>query len=345
LLVFALIDSTLANSEGTPSICDAYDEELWKPEQQGGHIMYWATAPTHSPRSSVRTADGPISQDPKTYTPGKLTYIHVRSLVQGEKYRGLMMYAKDKKGNKVGSWELPVEDEPRFHLPDSCGGKTVLHAGADEKSYLNVFPFRGPPKGTGMIKFEVLLKYGEANTGYFSWPNKKDLSLTESQHPETQSWFKGAVGESCKDTCQKNGFSMCGSQAVFKSANNADSLQAAVASNYVCRQPMLSSCGASPDGLPGESSESKYCYYRDCPQGTSYCGVSTPGIARFCPCNRPTSPKASQQLLETSEDVWDESRGSWVEEAISVDSKGETPKSVDAGWTLVEDDIGDNHRY
>lgn len=40
---------------------------------------------------------------------GELVYIHVRSLKQGAKFRGIMLYAKDSSGNKVGAWEVLTE--------------------------------------------------------------------------------------------------------------------------------------------------------------------------------------------------------------------------------------------
>merc|ERR1711939_1048423 len=106
-----------ANSIGVPSICDAYDDTIWKPLAEGGKAMYWATKPTRSTHFSVRSADGALQDDPKEYHPGELIYIHVRSLKEFEKPRGLMLYAKDSEGNKVGTWELPTDDKFPFHVP------------------------------------------------------------------------------------------------------------------------------------------------------------------------------------------------------------------------------------
>ena len=90
-----VLSGVAANSLGLniPS-CDVYDESIW-------HAMDWATAPIRRTDFSVRSGDGKRKDDPKTYAPGQLTYIHVRALKQYEKYRGLLLYAVNKSGHKV----------------------------------------------------------------------------------------------------------------------------------------------------------------------------------------------------------------------------------------------------
>ena len=117
---------------GVP-ICDADDEAIWRPLPKGctkkaalagdscadGYNMWWATAPKHTNRFKNFASTSPTSEtQSRAYTPGALTYIHVRATEQDLKYRGLLLYAQDESGKKVGSWELPHEvipDRAPFH--------------------------------------------------------------------------------------------------------------------------------------------------------------------------------------------------------------------------------------
>ena len=93
--------------------------------------MYWCDPPSWDADFSIRTGDGDPAADSKLYRPGGLTYIHIRALKMGLKYRGLLLYAQNSEGKKVGSWELPKEDAISFHTPPgSCEERAVMHSGA-----------------------------------------------------------------------------------------------------------------------------------------------------------------------------------------------------------------------
>ena len=161
-LIVALASS---NSLGlNVPICDTDNPEIWKPLPSKcskekalggddcalGYAMWWAKAPKHTDRYKTFASTSPTSTtEASSYSPGGLLYIHIRATQQNLKYRGLLLYALDRRGNKVGSWELPYEvmglsidwhvcvtsptaqEEQMFHTPPgSCEGKAVMHSGA-----------------------------------------------------------------------------------------------------------------------------------------------------------------------------------------------------------------------
>jgi len=302
-MLLACVQMTSANSLGlNVPICDAYDVAIWKPLDQGGVFMWWTAAPKHTTDFTLRTGDG-ISDEghsQASYKPGQLVYIHIRAHKKGHKYRGLLLYAKNAKGQKVGSWQLPVEDKVMFHTPPGfCGAdayRTVMHSGADEKNYHNVFPFVAPAAGTGKITFEALVKIGPANTGYFAWPNTAPLSLEESKPATSQLWFKGAPGESCEQTCSKLG------RACFEeglsSVTRPTSLQSAIGKKYACKQPLLKGCSQSD---PSESVNDGFCYYQGCASTKATCSSQDRSGTRFCPCQG-----SKMTAIEDPGDDWDE---------------------------------------
>ncbi len=60
----------------------------------------------------------------------------------------------------VGDFLTTPGDE--FQVPDSCGGHTVTHTNANIKALHTRFLWQAP-KGTGTVKFRVLIKQGEQN--------------------------------------------------------------------------------------------------------------------------------------------------------------------------------------
>ena len=82
-----------------------------------------------------------------------------------------LRYAVDANERKVGGWAIPLESPMRFWLPPDpgCEGRSLMHAGAEKKRYVERFVFRAPPAGTGPITFRVLVKQGETNRGAFYW--------------------------------------------------------------------------------------------------------------------------------------------------------------------------------
>jgi len=292
--------------------------------------MYWATAPKRNTDFSVRSGDGAKKDDPRTYKPGELVYIHVRSLKEGEKPRGLLLNARDRKGNMVGKWELPEDSESMFHTPaGACKEQTVMHNGATEKNYHHVFAFRTPAKGTGTIKFECLLKLGPANTGYFAWPNTKDLQLTESGTAHRPLWFKGAKGKTCTETCKKLGGSC--DAARLKSLNSASAVENAVEKDYACKKPLLkmNKCSANT-ARPAERGSDQFCEYTTC---AASCNAKSGALARLCPCSGVN--QAMVEDLEAVDGPVDEDEWSEIapEKAVEDVQALELPKKCESFTT------------
>jgi len=302
MALWCVLSSVDANSLGLniPS-CDAYDESIF-------HAMDWATAPTRSTDFSVRSGDGKKKDDPKTYTPDQLTYIHVRALKQFEKYRGLLLYAVNSSGHKVGAWNLPQEQITDFQTPaGACNGSAVMHSGAVMKAYHNSFAFRAPPKGAGTLTFHCLLKMGGANYGYFAWPNNKDLKLKEGSTASSK-WFKGDPGQSCNGACRKAG-QECDEIKLTK-VNSKETFEAQLSSAFACKLPLVAECSRS---TPAEAADG-FCEYQSEHQSAdgsckaSTCTDKTDGESRFCPC--------TAALALANEDEWSEMR----EQLSSTDS-------------------------
>ena len=94
----------------------------------------------------------------------------------------------------MGGWAIPLESPMRFWLPPDpgCGGRSLMHASAEPKRYVERFVFRAPPAGTGPITFRALVKQGETNRGAFYWmgepsprPAPDPLPLCQCQHTQT----------------------------------------------------------------------------------------------------------------------------------------------------------------
>ena len=94
----------------------------------------------------------------------------------------------------MGGWAIPLESPMRFWLPPDpgCGGRSLMHASAEPKRYVERFVFRAPPAGTGPITFRALVKQGETNRGAFYWmgepsprPAPGPLPLCQCQHTQT----------------------------------------------------------------------------------------------------------------------------------------------------------------
>ena len=173
----------------------------------------------------------------------------MRVLRPGMKYIGLLLYAVDEQGSRVGEWTLPPESPPKFSLPVECNLKAVMQATAEEKNYHEVLTFVAPPAGAGTLTFRALVKWGETNGGAFFWPGDKlqqeqFLELEEStETPPPQTWYMGASGVSCEDVCIDKG-GICDVNALA-SVQSEDTLRAALHRHHVCKLPMLESCEES----------------------------------------------------------------------------------------------------
>ena len=102
----------------------------------------------------------------------------------------------------MGGWAIPLESPMRFWLPPDpgCGGRSLMHASAEPKRYVERFVFRAPPAGTGPITFRALVKQGETNRGAFYWmgepsprPAPGPLPLCQCQHTQTHTHTHAAA--------------------------------------------------------------------------------------------------------------------------------------------------------
>ena len=224
------------------------------------------------------------------------------------KYMGLVMYAVDESGQKIGEWDIIPETPPNWWTPPDagCGGKSLMHANVRLKRYHEVFHWRAPktPRGLGKkVTFRVLIKHGYTNGGAFFWPlapamlggmqSNHDLALTEGEPRGSKpGWFVSKVGGvSCATVCAANGNRDCDESVLQNAASDPFALEAAIRSTFACKLPILSSCN---DGAPAvASSGAGTCWYNDalsgrCPKTTARAKCSSSASAtmrRICPCN------------------------------------------------------------
>ena len=243
---------------------------------------------------------------------------------ESSNYMGLMIYAENDAGEKVGSWEIAPEYPPYFWTPPDpgCDGKTLMHADARLKRFHHVFPFRAPKAGTGAITFRALIKHGYTNGGAFFWPKapampnaKDDLTLSEAASVAIEAgWFVGqTVGANCDAVCAANDGRTC-DEATLKTVSASPQLLAsAIESRVVCKKPIIASC--SP-GTPAISAlGSKTCWFRDTntgaakncpalgePASTNLCAEVPPEKQkRLCPCNAKQRRRLAEESASANE--------------------------------------------
>ena len=253
------------------------------------------------------TTDCPLGYLPCSST---LTVAHMESA----KYIGLLVYAVrqgDANEAKVGAWELPAEEPPRFHTPPDagCGGKALMHASANAKNYFHRFYFRAPSAGTGNLVFRALVKQGDTNGGAFYWPgggaapspggSGGDLLVAKAAPPPPpRLWFRAATTEPCSAACSAHGL-RCDASAIDGAAASA-ALPTGITRHFLCQRPVLVSCDAA---LPsGTDRPDAFCWHGRPAAGCSGTGTPTqsdPCLTlpsqsdhqRFCACATPTRRK------------------------------------------------------
>lgn len=315
ILFSILIPTVIAFSSGDVSLCDAYAnwgcpknnwindkmdrEDRLNCNDTTGALMNWVAEPVRSEEYSVRSGDDHPSADKSSYEPEKIMRIYVRVLEYGWQFRGLLLYAVNDLGTTVGSWDFPQTELSAYYwAPPSCNGNKVLHTTAARKPVLSVLHFRAPKKGTGKITFHCLIKKGPANTGYFYWPMKNDLTLNEAGSSPKTTWFKATPGQSCDDAC--NALKLPCDVKTMKSAGTKSGFSSGVSREFVCNNPPIGSCA---DNAPFMD-ESGTCYYHteSCEdwrinKGELTCDSTTTKESRLCVCgdgskdpNNPNNP-------------------------------------------------------
>mmetsp|Transcript_7216 Transcript_7216/g.8152 ORF Transcript_7216/g.8152 Transcript_7216/m.8152 type:complete len:1138 (-) Transcript_7216:198-3611(-) len=233
--------------------CDAHDATL------GDTVMDWTTPMVRTDMYTIRSGDRACEHDRTHYVPDEYVTIYLRTTKARMQFRGLLLYADDSAGNKVGTWES--FDETYFWMPPNCNG-AVMHLSAAPKHYLHTFRFRAPAAGTGPITFQGLIKRGEANLGEFYWPNLNgELVLQEAVAPP-RSWYVGSNGATCEETCAPHGG--C-DEALMNSlsSHSTETFYRQLSRHATCTLPLLdASCDPTPmmgpDGwcsVPGEQCE------------------------------------------------------------------------------------------
>ena len=175
LLTLLFFDACYGASDSDPgivSLCDATsphwgcDPRFWKDGDRTQCLnttqkMSWASSPVPSDCFTIKA--GINEHNPTTsYTPNTIVPLHIRVTCYKMWYRGIMLYAIDGNGNKVGDWELVAQEPEVFKRPwpeksSNCFG-TLMHASAQYKPYHSVVYFKAPPAGTGTITFQCLIK-------------------------------------------------------------------------------------------------------------------------------------------------------------------------------------------
>jgi len=281
--LFTLFSFAYSASNGVGTTCNAYDPEL------GVNIMPWASPPVHTTNFSLTLltngGDG-------TYNPGAWHTLELRSTVYDATYRGLLLYAQDASGTKVGEWSMPT-DKSRpalFWLSEKCrseGGNVVVHMSADVKPRSTTFRWKAPTHGTGNVTFGALLKSGEANVGAFYWPNAAPLSVKERMLPATGvQWKLSAVGQSCDAVCEAAGGVCLGRQTADPEAFAPDGN---LFREFNCNLPLVATCLAH---APSKDADAHgMCWHR-----SSACDGSTDDRPVL-----PTDPAEVCALTSTSE--------------------------------------------
>eukprot|EP01129_Flabellula_baltica_P013277 TRINITY_DN6131_c0_g1_i1.p1 TRINITY_DN6131_c0_g1~~TRINITY_DN6131_c0_g1_i1.p1 ORF type:complete len:1020 (+),score=191.04 TRINITY_DN6131_c0_g1_i1:8-3067(+) len=272
-----------------PSDWTGGNRKMCEPDSGPTRIMSWVASPqrTNAFRLFVGEHESE-SQSNLQYTPDQFFRVGIVQTDYDMRWRGLMLYAVDSSGAKVGEWMVPSENPIKYHTPiASCGENVVLHAGALVKQGRQFFFFRAPA-GTGKITFHALVKEGDANVGSFYWPNLQgDISVDEGSVSGATSWEKTGLGQSCSEYCQSKS-QYCDS-ASFGEITSAQDLEP-ISSKYGCKLPYLNSC----EGFGAFTDDSNFCYYpqsqSQCdlqkrPYYTTRCDAKASDVYRFCRCS------------------------------------------------------------
>lgn len=302
--------------------------------------MYWSTQPIRTTNITLRTADTlDTSTDAKTYIPGQIINIHIRVNQVRMKWRGLMLYAENSAGNKIGKFSST--DPDIYHTPwdamnnnlvgltsqaagaNKCQG-VITHKYPETKPYHVVFQYTAPPAGSGPIVFRCLLKLGPANAGSFITPNMADLTLTEAATPAASTWslLTTKIGKSCQNHCVNNSMGICNETALKNLATNFDTI---VPTKMLCSLPYL----CDTNGL-SKSNITNNCY-KQCsnPSSISYCNIASndPELgSRMCICTVGASSGSS--IGTGSGTTGGETSGNGASSVSNNDSNGTTAVPV-----------------
>lgn len=208
------------------------------PSNNTGKIMWWTGGTKPSSNWTLRTNDDPSVSDPTTYNPGQAMSIYIRAKVAFPKFCGLLLYAKNADGKKVGEWSAPQASD---FTPDTSCVNSLMHFSARDKPYLSKFTFTAPPSGNGTLTFHLLLKSGMPNPATYGdfFEIQPKLRLTENTNPPFQGWSMLKTGQSCDSYCGAKNLT-CGENAM--AAVTSENIIPTLSTLYACSEVSFSDC-------------------------------------------------------------------------------------------------------
>jgi len=256
--------------------------------------MPWTLRPT----AGVGTGGAPVTSyytlttsattgGPTSYKPGQLIILYLRVTAYDYKFRGLLGYARPTSdlNGRVGDWEQPDPElySSPWPLGNQCQG-SLTHTSARIKPFLSKLYWRAPAAGAGSVRFEFLVKQGDANTGAFFYMSNGFLTLTEGTAPPPQAIFLSGASLSCNQHCINIGGSCDQTAQTALATGGLTGMQNNVWPWFACNH-MLASCQNID---PLRTAITNDCTYHD----AATCGAATPAStcagtttdSRFCAC-------------------------------------------------------------
>lgn len=268
-------------------------------------IMPWVKAPVKTTKYHWRTGDGlDASQDPTAYQPSSVMVLYLRTPKLVDKWAGIHLRAVKASDPTVavGGWDFPTDEA--FKLVEECDGHVLTHSNPKLKLLKQKFFFRTPPKGTGAIRFETLIKQGYQGTGFFYWP-EVDLALDEAE-PVANALVTARANatESCDTACKVSHSMGCQptqpdifqttNQVCSITFNTCDDAGPGVGDNLVCyacaSSPLVSTSPPEPN-VPNafNASNASNASNTFAKLGTA-CSMAAPTRERLCDCHGKLKP-------------------------------------------------------
>jgi hypothetical protein len=249
-----------------------------------------------------------------TFKPCEIIEITVFVDKPGMKYLGLLMYAENDDGKKVGFFPVPSGVSGGASAFHTChNGAAIIHSDANMKNYHEKIRWQAPVIGSGSLTLRVLVKHGITQGGAFYWPGTfsyngntarvnltEDLVLSEdgyNKDDSKQRWFVSHKGETCNAACARMSIgSECDENAMLDLATKGTSpeVQYAPANKfYTCRLPFLQKPSTSGGQCMATSTftvdpDDGWCYWKkptgQCPI-LSECSTKSNEDGRLCACN------------------------------------------------------------
>ena len=257
---------------------------------------------------------GTTKKQTLTYKPCEIIEITVYVDVPGMKYLGLLMYAENSEGKKIGFFPVPsgAPVQPVLLYHTCHDGAAIIHSDANMKNYQEKIRWQAPVVGSGPLTLRLLVKHGITQGGAFYWPGTfsyngnaarvnltEDLVLSEDGYNKDDSkhrWFVSHKGETCDAACERLGVgSKCDEQVMLDLASKGtpEAQYGPVSKFYTCRLPFLQKPSANGELCLATSTfsvdrDDGWCYWKkptgQCPI-SSECSKASDEDGRVCACN------------------------------------------------------------